>query len=1055
MSTAAKFSNNVEISGNVDISGNINIDGTLTVDGSFSLYGYHIPDPNGENNKVLTISGDGYSWETVEQGDEEINTARQTFYEIITEQPRAFTSIDKNGSSFENTTSSIDISWSFDNIIPFDDTTGDQKILNINDDMITKVLPCITKIHFDISSTISDSGSVSNAFCIDVDTTDNYYIHSKSNPGQGDIVSGRLTYIFNYNGLTLINSGSDFNTYTINVWGENDSNGTNTFYKLTYTNLKFKSSGIPETPAITNTSIDTQSDLINFTIDISISDLDIDNSDTELDGSIYIEKVDLSYSLIGASSELLRSSFYGDGDHAGGTEIIDTNYNSGIIHTILDDTGTEDLVKLEVKYEENFYFGAKYDLQLKVKNNLAEDDTSYSSISTTSYTDIPDSDGVSIDTFSGNSLILRNENNLTSGLLTNIINMDAIYLYNLAQIESNNNLARILPSYNNGIRTIEISDPNKTKTTDTTGFRKYIDGSINLVTITCNLERSGVNSGVNVSLQQLSYHGWNSSSPYTSFTSIANYSENGIEPFTNESIEDMYSSNGKKGFRIKGSFKTENHKLLIKDLSNAQLVESFEASGNTGYVINYNYDRQDGNSVTTDVSSNSFFVDNFTNYADPSYNTESSTVTVTGISWVMGIPQVSTVDISFARNHININSEYKYFQSDGLVAKVNSIKANGSTDVYSSVTKDYLYLTYSDLNTDGSYNGSFDGSQNYSNITSSQINNTVSSLVVNTYVYNLYTTQTYDETFNVAHYRDVTSISNYSSVFKGNIYEINDSCYNYLGNDGSKPFLSLHDNETGLINYTDDTKEIELATSAFINGYFTANTSDYPNIVNFNYDNMLDSYNNYTFTYRNTGLNIATDTVETDSGPRYKAIVYKVITDTTDDSYDSSEFVNTDAGTLSVINLSVIIDKLFGATILSSVTSAMLSDTTFRDDLLIYSVANAPQSNGSNVPCVGIINDGKFTNFIDLSFPWYTLNTATSTKSFEELTGFNSTSGQSSGGALISEGTSPNRTDCCNNAGFSSTYTASDGNSYSTFVGHANRDIADLNKYYLYFFLKI
>ena len=85
----------------------------------------------------------------------------------------------------------------------------------------------------------------------------------------------------------------------------------------------------------------------------------------------------------------------------------------------------------------------------------------------------------------------------------------------------------------------------------------------------------------------------------------------------------------------------------------------------------------------------------------------------------MGIPQVSTVDISFARNHININSEYKYFQSDGLVAEVNSIKANGTsgTSVYSGNNNDlkYLYLTYSDLNIDGSYNGSFDGSLNYSN----------------------------------------------------------------------------------------------------------------------------------------------------------------------------------------------------------------------------------------------------------------------------------------------------------------------------------------------------
>jgi len=931
MSKAAKFSSDVEISGNIDISGDINLDGTLTVDGSFSLYGYHIPDPSGENNKVLTISGDGYSWETIQSGsagDEVINEVGQTFYEIITEQPRAFLPIDKNGVSFENTTSTIDISWSFDDIIPFDDDDGEQKILNINDNMITKVLPCITKIHFDISSTISDSGDVSEAFYIDVDTNDNYYVDNKTTPGTGTIVSGRLTYVLNYNGLRIINSGLDLNTYTINVWGENDSNDTDTFYKLTYNNLEFKSSGIPDTPAITNVTIstDTTDNLINFTIDISISDLDIANSGTRRDGSIYIEKVDLSYSLINASSELIRSSFYVDDGGVAGVEVInDLFYNDEIIHTILDATGTEDVVKLEVNYEKNFYFGAKYELQVKVKNNLSEDDTSYSSVSTTSHTDIPDSSGVSIDTFSGNTLTLKNKDNDNLGT-TDIINMDDIYLYNLAQIASTNTSARILPN-NTSTRTIEISDPDKTNTTDTTGFGKFIDNSTNLVTITCNLKRGGVNSESDVLLQELNYDGWNSSSPYTNVTSIADYSDNNIEPFTTISTSDIYGSEDKKGFRIKGAFLTENRKLLIKDLANAQLIEPFAASGNSGYIINYNYYRQDGNSVTTDVSSNPFFVDNFTNYADPSYNTESSSVTVTDISWVMGIPQVSTVDISFTRNHININSEHKYFQSGGLVAKIIDIKANDSVNVYSSGTLSYLSLDFDDLNTDGSYNGSFDGSLNYSNITSSQSSNTVSSLVVNTEVYNLYTTDNdYDETFSVAHYRDVTSISNYSSVFTSSstnrIYELNPS---YISNINSS-FVDVHNN---LVLYSNHETEIQSYTLPFIYGKFTVNNSNYPDICNnFDWDETLPTtYTNSLHINSNIGLGLDGTNRSSED---FKWIVYEI------DTTNSSLYHLNTSTSVEGINLTHVIELLFDSSINSHFSNSITANGLSSSDMHIF-----------------------------------------------------------------------------------------------------------------------
>ena len=208
MSKAAKFSNNVEISGNVDISGSINLDGTLTVYGSFSLYWYHIPDPSGEYNKVLTISGDGYSWETVgSAGDEEINTAGQTFYEIITEQPRAFDVSQIDDASFANTFNTIDIAWNFDDLIPTDEN-GQQQILNITEDLNQRVLPCITHIYFDISSNESGQENTtefdSSKFVIAVDASDNYNVDAPTTTQQtwwiGD---ASLNCTLTYKTLTL------------------------------------------------------------------------------------------------------------------------------------------------------------------------------------------------------------------------------------------------------------------------------------------------------------------------------------------------------------------------------------------------------------------------------------------------------------------------------------------------------------------------------------------------------------------------------------------------------------------------------------------------------------------------------------------------------------------------------------------------------------------------------------------------------------------------------------------------------------------------------------
>ena len=1044
MSTAAKFSNNVEISGNIDISGNINLNGTLTVDGSFSLYGYHIPDPTGENNKVLTISGDGYSWETVqtqEAGDALINDAGQTFYEIITEQPRAFTAETMtSGALFDNTISSIDIAWNFDQLIPTDEN-GQQQILNITENLNQRVLPCITDIYFEISSNEAPSEIIATE-SISVTSSHNYNIDSNAtNEIEISKNSTTMKYILTYKTLTLNITGQDTNSYTVSIYGQNSSNGTDV-NKLTYTGLVFKSTGIPKVPTITSITDSISSNTISFTINATTTDMDVGTDDTILSSKLYISQLDLSHTLI----DSVRSG--GLPTHTSSDDASGIAYSQNTGGNSTDSSGNQP-VSISPTYSSangNFYLGSKYTMQARIYNLLNANPTDYSDSFETDYSDIPTSSTEDTNNpFNGAPSLQKHSSKA-------LLDYNTDNVYNLSNLDSD---ARINPSTTD-IRYVEISDPDS-DISYTSGYGKYIDSSKNLISINCLLYFNGTD----VSLQQVDFHGWEDT--YTSDVSNSN-----IVPFQNLNVSDMYSSNQQKGFRRLAHFNTSNV-LYIDDLYTHGFIQPFiPYNVSSGYKVQYNLTRTDGyGGAGSDDTRNSsdFYVDNFPNYNQLSLDDWTGSVTVTDVSWVMGIPNVSKITIDLSSNHYNINSDYLYFRSDKKIAQMLNIwmLQGTNSEVYDLDTfGNALYLTLdssSVISSSGTYYGTYKKSLDYTaNKSSSFSNNTVTGLTLTSKLFNLYTDETIDKVISFTHYRDVTSISNYSSVFNGNIYEINNSFYNYLGNDSSKPFLSLHDNETGLINYTDDTKEIESATSAFINGYFTANTSEYPNIDNFNYDDTLSSYsyNNDIHTNKDKGLNIASGTVETDSGTRYKAIVYKVITDASDSYYDSSEFLNTGASTLSVVNLSVIIDKLFGATILSSVTSAMLSDTTFSDDLLIYSVASATQSNGSEVPCVGIINDGKFTNLIDLaSAPWFTQNTATSTKSFDELTGFNTETGQSSGGALINNGTDPNRTECCNNAGFGTTYTASDGNSYSTFVAHANRDIANLNKYYLYFFLKI
>lgn len=904
MSTAAKFSNNVEISGNIDISGNINLDGTLTVDGSFSLYGYHIPDPTGENNKVLTISGDGYSWETVQSGgsdgDEVINSAGQTFYEIITEQPRGFAAETMtSGALFDNTISSIDIAWNFDDLIPFD---ANNQHLNITGDLNQRVLPCITDIYFEISSNEA-SNTIIATKSISVTSSHNYNTDSYDSTGSFSKNSTSMSYTLTYKTLNLSITGQDTNSYTVSIYGQNSSNGSD-INKLTYTGLIFQATGIPEVPTITSITDSISSNVISFTINATTTDMDVDTDDTVLSSALYISQLDLSHTLI----DSLRSVTYGLPTHSASNISASRTVAQNTGGNSTDSNGNEP-VSISPTYSSangNFYLGSKYTMQARIYNLLNADPTDYSDSVETDYSDIPTSSNKNTNNpFNGAPSLQKHSSKALLDYATDNV-------YNLSNLDSD---ARIYPS-TTGTRYVQISDPNST-ISDTSGYGKYIDSSDSLISINCLLYFNGTD----VSLQQVDFHGWEDT--YTS-----NVSNSNIVPFQSLNVSDMYSSsNQQKGFRRWAQFNTSDV-LDIHDLSAQGFIQPFiPYNVSSGYKVQYNLTRTDGYSGADDYdtrTSSDFYVDNFPNYNQLSLDDWTGSVTVTDVEWVMGMPNVSKITIDLSSNHYNMNSEYLYFRSDGYIAQMlhlwmlqgtNREKSEVDLDTYGNA----LYLTIgssSDINSSGIYYGTYSKSLDYTaNTSSSFSNNTVTGLTLTSKLYNLYTNSQIDKSISFTHHRDVTSISNYSSVFTSSstnrIYELSSNNVTDLASN----FYNVH-TSLDVYDNSNHEKEIQSHTIPFISGSFTVDADSYPDICgSFEWNGNIDGYNNSVYINRNYGIDL-----DGTSGGDYKWIVYDVDLDEASQYYNSSSssYSSNVQGTGGEgINVTTIMNLLFDSTMIS------------------------------------------------------------------------------------------------------------------------------------------
>ena len=300
MSTAAKFSNNVEISGNIDISGSINLDGTPQLMARLVYMDTTYQTRPANTIKFLpSVAMDTVGKPSkVECGRRSYQCRRTNILQIITEQPRAFDVSLIDGASFANTFNTIDIAWNFDDLIPKDEN-NQQQILNITEDLNQRVLPCITHIYFDISSSQQPNTTLTNSskFVVAVDANDNYNVDAPTTTEQTwSIGAADLKSTLTYKTLTLSNDNTDalLYKYTVRIWGVNESNGTEV-NKLTYSNLQFLTSGIPATPTIHSVT-PSGTDTATLDISLNVPDIDIVNPDTEYDsaGGIEIKDVDIS-----------------------------------------------------------------------------------------------------------------------------------------------------------------------------------------------------------------------------------------------------------------------------------------------------------------------------------------------------------------------------------------------------------------------------------------------------------------------------------------------------------------------------------------------------------------------------------------------------------------------------------------------------------------------------------------------------------------------------------------------------------------------------------------
>jgi len=796
--TAGKERLVIDNSGNFDLSGNMSVEGNIDILGSeIKGNNIHIINDISGNKGIfndIELTGNITKDNRVIEFREYVNNIRQTYKEVVTQQPSKF-----NFVSAKATSSKITLDWNYDDIL-VKDASGGVSIYNSIDDMKSQMLPMIDKICIEISGTTHSGRDGSNEW-VPLNYTDNFNNNYYDSSGCLLISGSYNTNKYKQLIVTKYPDGTNTNTVSnilsqdgkkiqFRVYGKNfASNNPNIETRALIFDISggFKTASTPPKPNFKQAVITNNS--IAITYDVSATEIG------KPDSAAVIISGNVEYNQIDGSSNTLS--------------VIDTNSSvQDISSNISGNVGKRpDDFTLTLS---DLKFGTKYSFKTKVRNNLNTDYSDFSDTSSISdYTIIPTSSSDYINSISITDTSFKTKvyqkNTPNSGLNQNVTFLNI------------NTTDTFKPKFSNSTQSLKLEFTKHSATkSDSDGYGKFvIDKLLSEFTLKIDSQQS----------QKISIYGYdNFDDTSTKSLGVADQNNTLIQV---SDVVDIYSSdNNKKGFRIGG-------KLELSNISSS----SISSNGSSSPIpIQYIY------TSSADISNNgcdntfNVYVDNIT--TNPSVTTTSGTtdkINVESVHYIMGIPSVKTISFSINRDYSNLSSTNNLFHENIASISISNTSKSSSQILKSATIGSNLSSNISFNWSDS--NNPLNGTTHYytSNI------NSATQLNIAEKVYSLKDTnsrngKSVNTQLNPNHYSDRLSISISANSYPTNVIEIDVITSLNSLNSLSSSAITINNGTTPPTNLPKN------HTMLFINGNFQFNTTvDYPNVASYEWDSKHTS----------------------------------------------------------------------------------------------------------------------------------------------------------------------------------------------------------------------
>ena len=561
----------------------------------------------------------------------------QTYYEIMTQQPRKF-----NIGDISNDAASITINWNYEDILGrlnIDNTAiYDCSILYLNnvDNNSQKLLPHIDNIIIELSNHVLTGESdwivyqrlpiLTNEF-YNSDISNFKFLKADGDPDGNDIQK-------------ILHNSDNESSFDVRVYGINSaidylpkSERSIIFYDLSYARAY-----VPEKPIAISSQLINSENKIRLTYNTSA----ISNADCSL------INYDIFYKPIITNVSSYYKSAYSAYFDIVIIQLSKLLSQNNITYHIPDLSAT---FNVDIS---NLHYGTSFIHMIRVKNNLINQNSQYSDISTTIYTPIPISNFSSQIDFNNRLLspttprIFNNDNSING-------TTDYYYINNSAT-----NYTNITTSQNINF---EVSDENGSLS-NINGIGISLDNMYDLVTICAEVMHSNIIDNS----QTLIFHGWRS------ILDVSN-SDPGNKFFKDFSSTDMYTIDiYKRGLRIKGNFTLQY--LSTSNIGTAD--PSF-------YSLTYSATRKLAvNSVNYDSSSTyNIYVDDST--IGSSITGSQGTISNINYKYCMGVRSIDEFDLSIDASYSNVLGSARILLNNHNVGKITLINTTENEPHYQPI----------------------------------------------------------------------------------------------------------------------------------------------------------------------------------------------------------------------------------------------------------------------------------------------------------------------------------------------------------------------------------